>query len=478
MSAAIAITLFMELPRVAFEAQRDKEQLLIDRGEQYSRAVALYVRKFNRYPADFDALNNTQNQRFLRHKYVDPMTGKDDWRIIHVGPGGVFTDSKVYTNKKTDPNQQNAPQNFITELPPTGGYQTGTNPAGGVNIGTRQRQSDQPGAPGNITNPTQPGAPDGNANGQPGQPGQTEPVMVLPDGRVVPVSQGLAILNGTAGANGQLAGQQAPGRGGFPTANGQPNNANGQPFPNNNGANTGQFPPGMQTPVNFMPPGYQQANLAQAQNQLQGAAPTAQPQPFGASPQPGQPPANAASLINQLLTTPRPGGLNGIGVQQNAGSQQGTNPNAQAALNSFNGQQTTTGGFGAQPTTGTPAAALGTPAGGQTIGGGIAGVASKREQDAIKTYKDKTAYNEWEFVYDITKDPLRGGNQASPQQQAPVGTGAAPNQNGTQNNNNANPFSNSFGNNNSTTLTTGQGQGQQVQTLTPVQPGAPMQFPQ
>jgi hypothetical protein len=458
MAAAIAITLFMELPRVAFEAQRNKEQLLIDRGEQYSRAIALYVRKFNRYPADFEALNNTQNLRFLRRKYVDPMTGKDDWRIIHVGPGGAFTDSKVYSNKK--PADANAPQNFITELPQTGGNQANTNPNGGVNIGTRQRQSDQPGAPGN---PAQPGQPDANA-----QPAQTEPVMVLPDGRIVPVSQGLAILNGTAGANGPQAGQQGqqtPGRGGF--------QANGQPFPNNNGANTGQFPPGMQTP-----PGFQQANLGQAQSQLQGQMPTAQPQPqpFGGQPQPGQPPGNAAALINQLLTTPRPGGLNGLGVQQNAGTQQGNT----TAFGSFNSQQIpTTGGFGAQPNTGTPAAALGTPAGGQTIGGGIAGVASKREQDAIKTYKDKTAYDEWEFVYDITKDPLRGGNQTSPQAAgAGTGTGTAPNQNGTPNNNAnpANPFSNSFGN--TTPTTTSTGQGQQVQTLTPVQPGAPMQFPQ
>ena len=85
MAAIVAIMLFMQLPRVAFEAQREKEQLLIDHGEQYKRAIQLYVRKFNRYPADFDALDNTQNLRFLRHKYKDPMTGKDDWRLIHVG---------------------------------------------------------------------------------------------------------------------------------------------------------------------------------------------------------------------------------------------------------------------------------------------------------------------------------------------------------------------------------------------------------
>src|ERR1035441_9465868 len=40
MAAVVAITLYMELPRVAMEAQRDKEQTLIDRGEQYKRGGA------------------------------------------------------------------------------------------------------------------------------------------------------------------------------------------------------------------------------------------------------------------------------------------------------------------------------------------------------------------------------------------------------------------------------------------------------
>ena len=161
MAATVAIMLFMELPRVAFEAQRDKEQLLIDRGEQYTRAVNLFVRKFNRFPADIDALQNTQSLRFLRRKYIDPMTGKDDWRLIHVGPGGVFTDSLVYGQAKTG--EKTEQQNFITEIQQTGGNQLAANQ--GVNIATRQRQSDQPGAPGDPGNPTQP--PQFGATGQP-----------------------------------------------------------------------------------------------------------------------------------------------------------------------------------------------------------------------------------------------------------------------------------------------------------------------
>ena len=44
MAAILAISLYMEIPRVAFETQRQKEQLLVERGEQYKRAIQLFVR--------------------------------------------------------------------------------------------------------------------------------------------------------------------------------------------------------------------------------------------------------------------------------------------------------------------------------------------------------------------------------------------------------------------------------------------------
>jgi type II secretory pathway pseudopilin PulG len=83
--ALILITLAVAAPRIAQSIQRDRELELVHRGEQYKRAVKLYYKKFQAYPSSIDQLVNTNNIKFLRKRYTDPMTGKDDWKIIHQG---------------------------------------------------------------------------------------------------------------------------------------------------------------------------------------------------------------------------------------------------------------------------------------------------------------------------------------------------------------------------------------------------------
>ena len=102
MAALLVIGLAVSLPRQAFEGQRQREDDLIYRGRQYSRAVELYFRKFKRYPANLEDLENTNNVRFLRRRYVDPITKESEWRVIHIGPAGVFTDSLVYDQAKPE----------------------------------------------------------------------------------------------------------------------------------------------------------------------------------------------------------------------------------------------------------------------------------------------------------------------------------------------------------------------------------------
>jgi len=88
-AAMVAIVLYAELPIVVMEAERQKEQTLMDHAGQYQRAIQLFFRTSHTYPPSIDALQNTNNRRFLRRRYKDPMTGNDDWRILHMGPAGV-----------------------------------------------------------------------------------------------------------------------------------------------------------------------------------------------------------------------------------------------------------------------------------------------------------------------------------------------------------------------------------------------------
>jgi type II secretory pathway pseudopilin PulG len=86
MVALVLIALAVAAPVVARQLQRDREVESIHRANEYVRAIQLYQRKFpNQYPPSIKALEGTNNLRFLRHQYVDPLTGKADWRLIHQG---------------------------------------------------------------------------------------------------------------------------------------------------------------------------------------------------------------------------------------------------------------------------------------------------------------------------------------------------------------------------------------------------------
>jgi type II secretory pathway pseudopilin PulG len=91
----ITIALAIAAPKMAESIRRDKEVETVHRGMQYARAIQIYFNKYGRYPNTIDQLVKSDNQRFLRKRYLNPMTGKDDWRIIHYGeakvpPMGLF----------------------------------------------------------------------------------------------------------------------------------------------------------------------------------------------------------------------------------------------------------------------------------------------------------------------------------------------------------------------------------------------------
>src|SRR5579864_7283027 len=280
MAAIIALMLYQQLPRVAFESERDKEQLLIDRGEQYVRAIQLYYVANNRqYPTSIDDLEKRE-KRFLRRRYIDPYTGKDEWRIIHTN-GGFLTDSLVKKPPATGDDKSQSASNSPGSSTGSPGSSTGnTNPADQqpqVNAAVLQRPSDRPVTPTpGFAQPFAAQDPNAQASNAPlppitllpqqGQgalapitlqpqqgPGALPPITLQPGGTNQP--GGLPPI--TLAAPGTPGGQQVPGQGQF-RAGGGVNPV--VPLPGQPGVNPlpgqlvpGGLPGGVQTGV---PPGF------------------------------------------------------------------------------------------------------------------------------------------------------------------------------------------------------------------------------
>jgi hypothetical protein len=281
-AAAVAIGIYRELPRAVFESARAKEELLVERGEQYKLAIRRFYAKNKAYPQTIEQLEETNGIRFLRQRYKDPMTGKDEWRLIHMGPAG-YTDSKVF--KPQNP----AEQKQVYESSITAGYSVGqTQPTsaelGMQGVAMRQRAGDQlrPGT--EIQEGQEQPSPDGDSDAQgqrppppgpdgenPGQPQEQQPNMgMIPAPANPPVP-------------GQEPTQTPPGPGTLPPGV---------------GANPGM--PGSPQPP---PPG----SIGSGQGSFATAPNPGQP---GANPTPAQPGNPALRQIQGILTSPRPSAAN------------------------------------------------------------------------------------------------------------------------------------------------------------------------
>ncbi len=77
------------VPSITFDIKRDREEEMIHRGVQYSRAIRAYYKKFGRYPTKIEDLESANNLRFLRKRYKDPLNCKNskcaDFKLLHFG---------------------------------------------------------------------------------------------------------------------------------------------------------------------------------------------------------------------------------------------------------------------------------------------------------------------------------------------------------------------------------------------------------
>ena len=126
--------------------QREREEELIFRGKQYIRAIGLWQRKFpGTLPTTIDALLNTNNTRFLRKRWKDPITNSEEWRLIKMNPDGTISGltivpSTISTRDVSIPGAPTAGQRSTTSTPLSvssmGSSPTGTQ-LGGPTIGTQ-----------------------------------------------------------------------------------------------------------------------------------------------------------------------------------------------------------------------------------------------------------------------------------------------------------------------------------------------------
>ena len=382
LSAAMALMLYMEMPRMALELQRNREGLLIERGEQYIRAIKVFQSTNKRFPQTIEELESTNGRRFLRRRYLDPISGKDDWRLIHGDGSGRLTDSLV--QKPTVPGQtEEKTASTAGENPQFGS----TGDAGQrVAAALNRRASEMPGAPGSAPVPGQPGQPGDPTDPQQQQqqisPGAGLPPNAPPPQQITgPNGQPIARIPGLPGQMGAYPSQPANSQTGGVVpqpAQQQPTYGSGYTFGSGYSGSTAPPPAPAPNQQNQppMPPGQPQAQFPgqQAFQPIPGGT----SQSFGNPAMPGGV-TPAAAMIQRMLTTPKPQGMRNL---QQAGT--------------------------------------------QAMGVGIVGVASKVDAEGIKIYKDRTNYKEWEFVFDPAKQ--RGAPGQIPGQVPGMVNGQVPGQ--------------------------------------------------
>jgi type II secretory pathway pseudopilin PulG len=156
------IAMAVEAPRIAQQIKREKEEELVHRGKDYATAVKRFVHKNGgRYPASIEQLENTNHVRFLRKKYKDPITGEDDWKMVHVGeaqiniptPKGITGTNNPGLSGSGNPGLGGSSNTGTTSAGTNniGGGLTGGGLSGGGQAGQGNQQSGNTGTVGSLT---------------------------------------------------------------------------------------------------------------------------------------------------------------------------------------------------------------------------------------------------------------------------------------------------------------------------------------
>ena len=128
MVSVLIIAAAVVAPNLAFQIKRDREEELVHRGVQYTRAIRSYAKRTGRYPVRAEDLLGGPDQRFIRKLYKDPMTG-GEFKFLHLddvqpGPANLNT-----SGAQAGANDEGLASTGITAPPTSSGNSYSGDPA-------------------------------------------------------------------------------------------------------------------------------------------------------------------------------------------------------------------------------------------------------------------------------------------------------------------------------------------------------------
>jgi type II secretory pathway pseudopilin PulG len=136
MMALMIIAATIVAPRVVQQIKRDREEEMIHRGTEYARAIKKYYKKFGSYPSTLEQLDTTNQIRFLRKRYKDPLTKDGKWKLLNYGDIATLLNAAAPGTPAAALASQNG-------LSPGGGLTTGASASGSPFSSSLQQQQQQ-----------------------------------------------------------------------------------------------------------------------------------------------------------------------------------------------------------------------------------------------------------------------------------------------------------------------------------------------
>ena len=223
MMAMMVIVALAVAPALVQQAKRDREEEMIHRGTEYARAIRKYYRKFGQYPGNLEQLENTNQMRFLRRRYKDPLTKDGEWKLLHYADIASIIGIRGIPATQLGA-QAGAAGGGLSSVPSTpgttgtaGSYQGAGTAALGAQLSLQQQsgvagdQSQSAAQPGGGTSPVASGAAGGGAQAQSGfslgpGPGQSSGAGGAPGQGATGQSGSNNTIFGNTGVGGQTFG--------------------------------------------------------------------------------------------------------------------------------------------------------------------------------------------------------------------------------------------------------------------------------